>query len=66
MIKKTIYILLLICAVVAVVFAAINRPNTHTLLPIKADKSVEVEITEPDSLTIEPDSVELSTVEPLQ
>ncbi|MBP3424868.1 MAG: hypothetical protein J6K57_07500 [Alistipes sp.] len=66
MIKKTIYILLLICAVVAVVFAAINRPNTHTLLPIKAEKSVEVEITEPDSLTIEPDSVELSTVEPLQ
>ncbi|MBQ7952662.1 MAG: hypothetical protein IJ286_06105 [Alistipes sp.] len=66
MIKKTIYILLHICAVVAVVFAAINRPNTHTLLPIKAEKSVEVEITEPDSLTIEPDSVELSTVEPLQ
>ena len=66
MIKKTIYILLLICAVVAVVFVAINRPNTHTLLPIKAEKSVEVEITEPDSLTIEPDSVELSTVEPLQ
>ncbi|MBQ6870326.1 MAG: hypothetical protein IJO17_07675 [Alistipes sp.] len=66
MIKKTIYILLLICAVVAVAFAAINRPNTHTLLPIKAEKSVEVEITEPDSLTIEPDSVELSTVEPLQ
>ena len=66
MIKKTIYILLLICAVVAMVFAAINRPNTHTLLPIKAEKSVEVEITEPDSLTIEPDSVELSTVEPLQ
>ncbi len=64
MIKKAIYILLLICAVVAVVFAAINRPNTHTLLPIKAEKSVE--ITEPDSLTIEPDSVELSTVEPLQ
>lgn len=64
--KKTIYILLLICAVVAVVFAAINRPNTHTLLPIKAEKSVEVEITEPDSLTIEPDSVELSAVEPLQ
>ena len=64
MIKKTIYILLLICAVVAVVFAAINRPNTHTLLPIKAENSVE--ITEPDSLTIEPDSVELSTVEPLQ
>ena len=60
MIKKTIYILLLICAVVAVVFAAINRPNTHTLLPITAEKSVEVEITEPDSLTIEPDSVEVT------
>lgn len=60
MIKKTIYILLLICAVVAVVFAAINRPNTHTLLPIKAEKSVEVKITEPDSLTIEPDSVEVT------
>ena len=64
MIKKTVYILLLLGAVVAVVFAAINRPNTHTLLPIKAEKSVE--IIESDSLTIESDSVEIAIVEPLQ
>lgn len=57
MIKKTIYILLLLSAVIAVVFAAINRPNTHTLLPI-ATKEQSVEITtEPDSLLVEPDSV---------
>ena len=64
MIKKTVYILLLLGAVVAVVFAAINRPNTHTLLPLKAKQSIE--ITEPDSLTIESDSVEIATVEPLE
>ena len=64
MIKKTIYILLLLGAVVAVVFAAINRPNTHTLLPLGSKPSIE--ITEPDSLTIESDSVEIASVEPLE
>ena len=64
MIKKTIYILLLLGTVAAVVFAAINRPNTHTLLPLGSKQSTE--ITEPDSLTIESDSVEIAIVEPLQ
>ena len=64
MIKKTVYILLLLGAVVAVVFAAINRPNTHTLLPLKAKQSIE--ITEPDSLTNESDSLEISIVKPLE
>ena len=64
MIKKTVYVLLLLGAVVAVVFATINRPNTHTLLPLKAKQSIE--IIESDSLTNESDSLEISVVKPLE
>ena len=61
MIKKTVYIVLLLAAVVAVVFAAINRPNTHTLLPLGKRSAAAIETaTEPDSLTIESDSVEVT------
>ncbi len=60
MIKKTVYIVLLLAVVAAVIFAAINRPNSHTLLPLweKGAETAEI-ITEPDSLVVESDSVDV-------
>lgn len=56
MIKKSIYILILLSAVVAVIFAAIDMNNTSSLLPkrqISEATAIEVEGT--DSLTVAPD-----------
>ena len=62
MIKKTICILLLLGAVTATVFAVLNRDNTHTLLPLPKPKRVVEQaehpsIPEPDSLTVQRDTV---------
>ena len=59
MIKKSICILLLLGAVAAVVFAILDRKNTHTLLPLPSNKVVT---TEPDAPHIAPDSVEVANI----
>ena len=46
MIKKSICILLLLGAVAAVVFAILDRKNTHTLLPLPSNKVVKGDIKE--------------------
>lgn len=56
MIKKSVYILLLLGVVVTLCFVILNRKSTHTLLPIQPKQSVEITI-EPDSTCIEADSV---------
>lgn len=47
MIKKTIYILILLATVAAVVFAALDRRNTHSLLPLDnknvSEESMQIE-----------------------
>jgi hypothetical protein len=60
MIKKSICILLLLGAVAAVVFAVLDRKNTHTLLPLPSNKVVTT--TEPDAPHIAPDSVEVANI----
>ena len=63
MIKKSVYILLLLGVVVTLCFAILNRKSTHTLLPIQPKQSVEITI-EPDStcICIEADSVVVDTL----
>lgn len=46
----------MIVTIAAVLFAALDKKNTHTLLPIHTEQKGD-KIAEPDSITIVPDSV---------
>lgn len=59
MIRKIICIAILLGAFIATLFAALNRENTHTLLPLLKPKEVVLQpMSEQDSVTVEqPDSI---------